>query len=214
MGLNREVVSTLSINGVKVWESEALPSYLQQVEYVQSNGTAYVDTGLKGNNGYEVRITADITGSQTEGYGHLFGTLTDNTKAISAPVSLSNGYLLECHFGDKILMYPADGSANITIVERDASLVVNSQTHEWGGGVTSFTTPDTILLFRARGSDDILSSVKMSSCIVTENSVEKAELTPCVDTRNNKGCFYDWIRRICLYGHGADLISGPVVQRP
>ena len=44
----------VAINGTIVWEKGGLPSEYQQVEYIESTGTQYIDTGVIGKTGLHI----------------------------------------------------------------------------------------------------------------------------------------------------------------
>lgn len=60
----------VAINGIIAWEKGGLPSEYQQVDYIESTGTQYINTGVIGNTG--LRIVAEM-GYATAGYA-LFGS--------------------------------------------------------------------------------------------------------------------------------------------
>ena len=66
----------VAINGTIVWEKGGLPSEYQQVEYIESTGTQYINTGVIGKTG--LRIVAEM-GYATPGLG-LFGCRYVNTR--------------------------------------------------------------------------------------------------------------------------------------
>ena len=60
----------VAINGTIVWEKGGLPSEYQQVEYIESDGKSWINTGVIGKTG--LRIVANM-GYATLGYA-LFGS--------------------------------------------------------------------------------------------------------------------------------------------
>ena len=70
-------VKKIEIDGVIVWEKseDILPSAYQQVEYIESTGTQYIDTGIIGKNG--IRVLTEM-GWRTLS-NSLFGSRKDTT---------------------------------------------------------------------------------------------------------------------------------------
>lgn len=50
----------LSIGGVKVWQSGRLPAGYTEVEYIESTGTQYIDTGIIGRSGVSAEVSISI----------------------------------------------------------------------------------------------------------------------------------------------------------
>ena len=63
-----------------------LPKEYQEVEYIESTGTQYIDTGVKPNQDTSVELDGSI-----DGYGIFFGVRTSTTEGVSTIQGLSSG---------------------------------------------------------------------------------------------------------------------------
>ena len=67
------IVKSISRNGTVLWQlSVGLPSEYQEVEYIQSNGNQYIDTGISGNDIGEYEIKLNALGSQAHSWEQYF----------------------------------------------------------------------------------------------------------------------------------------------
>ena len=81
---NNQDVNKLIYNNNVVWEKERLPVEYQEVEYIESTGTQYIDTGIVLNNGCVITLDFLIAESSVNRtiYGwRRKGTFTDTYQA-------------------------------------------------------------------------------------------------------------------------------------
>lgn len=86
-------VKKIEIDGVIVWEKSEgiLPSAYQQVEYIESTGTQYIDTGIIGKNG--IRVLTEM------GWRTLSNSLFGSRKDISPTRFYVTYYTSKIDFG-------------------------------------------------------------------------------------------------------------------
>lgn len=66
-------VKSISSNGTILWQLKGgLPDEYQEVSYIQSNGSQYIDTGISGSVIGEYEIKLDALGSQAHSYEQYF----------------------------------------------------------------------------------------------------------------------------------------------
>ena len=92
-------VGNSSGKSVEVYRNSALPYEYQKVEYIyNTNGTEYIDSGVKPNSDTRVEIT--FTRASTQALT-LFGSYTSNSKYYRALITnTSSPTSIRCEFGD------------------------------------------------------------------------------------------------------------------
>lgn len=80
---NGKRVRTLKINDTVVWKMAELPEEYTLLNYIESTGTQYIDTGLVGKPGYTIEATLAFTKLSTGSYqyfaGYAYTGSTDRT---------------------------------------------------------------------------------------------------------------------------------------
>ena len=77
-------VKSISSNGIILWKLDegGLPAEYQQVEYIQSNGNQYIDTGVSGNAIGEYEIKLNALGSQAHSWEQYFAGNRDTSSLV------------------------------------------------------------------------------------------------------------------------------------
>lgn len=201
----------------KVEEGKLLPDEYQQVEYIESTGTQYIDTNL--NAQQHKYITVEIEGKYTE--------LKSNQKIFCAGYwnsSQNNSWFLmgqtsELGFIGQIGI----GGTEKTVTDADTkkhffgldSISNQAKIDSYSidlGDIESKDINYNYVLFSGRNGSNITSKsfFRMYSCKIIENNQTILHLIPCLDS-NNKACMYDLISNNLLYNsdNGDDFIVGP-----
>ena len=79
-----KAVAILELAGKKIWESTKVPIAYQQVEYIQTDGNQYIDTGILASNyqdGLEYVFEGCATGKSSKTYDYLFGGLGSSKRS-------------------------------------------------------------------------------------------------------------------------------------
>lgn len=78
-----------------VQQHGGLPAGYQEVEYIESTGTQWIDTGIKLSNNSNVEINAKFTATQKRKSYYLFGSSATDKRYMIAVGSTTNKYLVD-----------------------------------------------------------------------------------------------------------------------
>ena len=169
-----------------VREDNGLPVGYTLCEYIESNGTQYVDTGFKPNNNTRIDMSASLF--NVEGDQYFYGSKDSSSQksyvcAFSKPDSMTVGY------GAQFLTstFSLSEGEVVNIVQDKYLLYVNGTILSTAANVT-FQTPSTLYLC-ARNNNDTLSKLtrlKIYSCRLYDNGTLIRDFVPVVD--NNGMC--------------------------
>ena len=83
------------IKGNTEQATSILPSGYTQVEYLESTGTQYIDTGVNLSNNSNVEINAKLVATQRSKTYYLFGSSIENSRYMIAVSGYTNNYLVD-----------------------------------------------------------------------------------------------------------------------
>lgn len=175
-----------------------LPAEFTELAYLQGTGTQYIDTGIYGKLATEIRAKIYVTS-----YGNLFGDMSNTSASISS--SYSPGRVTYTRFGDKrVASAFGDCSYDVDCVikeNKDGVWVDNVQTATFSA-TSSFTTSNTLLLFKCNGA----SGIPQFRCYyfeVYEDGAAVLKLVPAKRNSDNVVGMYDLVSRSFLTNAGS-----------
>lgn len=165
----------------------SLPSGYKKLEYIQSSGTQYIDTGIIGS--YDTRVTADFEVlSIGSGTVFVFGSQANNDVrfclGITSAGVFRSDYGTEYTSGPSAATgtkYTADKNRNVCTINGTA---INSNTQ-------TFTGTTNIYLFARSYSSLSYSSLKMYGCKIYSNDVLVRDFIPCKNASDVVGMWDD-----------------------
>ena len=193
--------------GVGNFATRALPSGYTQVEYIESTGTQYIDTGFKPK--YNTRIVMDISGlgSSTQ---WLFGAR--DTKASTAAkqfgVARVASGLRADYFGTNKTLSISDTTAR-SVVERNANVVNAFGQTVTNTAVSSGEVSYTMYLFSMNtvgALDTSMASFKMYSCQIYDNGALIRDYVPCTNSVGVAG-LYDMANGVFYQNAGSGTFA-------
>lgn len=190
-----------------VTPSSRLPEGYAEVQYIQSTGTQYVDTGFKPNQDSRVliKLSTSETGSHT-----VFGADID---------WVDNGFALGVgftHYGKETGTIsglnngsPHEVDFNKNIISMDGSTVLAM-------GASTFSVPHNLALFANNRAGGIQEKTTMALyyCRIYDGNTIIRDYIPCKNAGGAVG-LYDLIGQK-FYGNAGTgvFLAGPVVERP
>jgi hypothetical protein len=190
-----------------VTPSSRLPEGYAEVQYIQSTGTQYVDTGFKPNQDSRVliKLSTSETGSHT-----VFGADID---------WVDNGFALGVgftHYGKETGTIsglnngsPHEVDFNKNIISMDGSTVLTM-------GASTFSVPHNLALFANNRAGGIQEKTTMALyyCRIYDGNTIIRDYIPCKNAGGAVG-LYDLIGQK-FYGNAGtgSFTAGPVVERP
>lgn len=184
-----------------------LPDGYTQLEYIQSSGTQYIDTGAKPNQNYTLKIKFQTTQSSSGGI------------AVCDQGWQLNGFGIWCNaaeFGDQtvqsLTLYGADP---IEAALSQSGLVVNGE-QVWTPTTATFTVPAsmTLMALNRNGSIAEKLSGKLYYAQLYSGNTLIRDFYPCIDASGNVG-LYD-LENGQFYGNNGtgSFAAGQEISQP
>ena len=175
-------------NEKKLWSRTGLPAGYTLLEYIESTGQQYIDTGFKPNN--NTRVLLDLeTLSKPSSTASLFGARTaSDSKNFSMLYASSSGKfrsdynnLYTSEFDFKIGRFTVDKNKETTIIDGKSLSYSN----------TSFQCDYNMFVFANNnaGSASWMSSYRLYSCQIYDNGTLVRDFIPCMNSNGICGLF-------------------------
>lgn len=185
-----------------------LPSGYTELEYIQSNGTQYIDTGFKPNQDTKISITVDFPLSGTT---WLYGCRT------SAQLN-KLGFL---SIGGNAYRFDYASSANTLTTKPTGKFTIDSDKNKcyingelvFTATYTTFVSPVNMYIFNNNNNGSLGhgSSAKLYNCSIYDNGVLIRNFIPCKNTSDTVG-LYDSVNNQFYQNSGTDtFIAGPEI---
>ena len=170
-----------------------LPEGYTELEYIESTGTQYIDTGFKptGNS----RVVCDIQLSGTGAW--LYGARHTATDRTFMTVAMTDNYRSDYN-NSYSLNIPYDMTDRVTIDKNKGSMTIGTQTVSYEDADFSCAYNLYIFAGNSAGAPSTFSSMKLFYCKVYDNDLLIRDYIPCqgpsgdiglYDTENNQ--FYE-----------------------
>lgn len=172
----------------------ALPNGYKQLEYIQSSGTQYIDTGYYPK--WNTRVVMDVQMSPYSASRSPFGCRNSNSATASAAflvMQTGTNTLRSDYFGSsKTLTLTDSTDQRLTIDQNKNVLTVNGQSVT-NTAASSGTSAYTLLLFTYgnSGSAGSKTSMALYSCKIYENDVLVRDFIPCKNASGTAGLWDD-----------------------
>lgn len=189
----------------------AIPPQYQRVEYIESTGVQYINTGVQIGNTDEYEISFMQNELADSAYQSAYGGRTSSgVNDFQVYVSNTDVTRKTIRIGGSAVDYRTEVVSNSKIdIKYTISLFVDGV--DTGKVSPSFLTPVPVYLFALNnnGSLSQLSKSRIFKFVVKN----KCNLIPCRRKSDNKPGMYDTVSRSFLVnqGTGADFILGPDV---
>ena len=210
--------------------SEDLPEGYTKLEYIESTGTQYIDTGVVGNLNTEYEITVKNNYIYSSGSFAIFGSRTGATE--------NNITSFFSVVPDQPVPVVINDFGNYTITRQNPTVSSEETLHKykltnskskrtitnldtgWTETVTttysgSLTTPTNLYIGYA-GSFGGLANIsnlqgRIYSCKIWDNGTLVRDLVPCLDEYDRPG-LYDLVNQQMYYNAGTGaFLSGPIM---
>ena len=173
-------------------EEQGAPNGYTQTEYIESDGSQYIDTGFKANQDTRIVFDADVLEVTSTATG-LFGCrdkIGSNGFYIFEITSSSGNY--NDGYGNSYttsIELPASGkhkidkNKNITYIDETVGYTYSTQT---------LASPVTVTLFtvnQSSGVDERMSKLKLYSCVIYDNDIIVRYYIPCVNEFGTVGLY-------------------------
>lgn len=199
-------------------EYEGLPDGYTQVEYLESTGTQYINTGVNLSNNSNVEINAKLTATQRDKNYYLFGSSIENKRYMIAVGSFTNKYLAD--FVSSSYRIESSFSAFDGKFHTHKATNLSYYIDEILQGSTSsstFTNTSSAYIFdvRDRGASARLGtqSWKIKYCKIWDGNNLIRNFIPCINSSNVAG-MYDTVNDVFYANAGTGTFNvGAVVSK-
>lgn len=195
-------------------ENAIIPSDYQQLAYLRSTGTQYIDTGIKPTGNDRATMTAQFTSINTIGYDTAFGTRDSlSTNSFLFGAAGENGGYFEIAYGNNPLVSPgtitSDTNMHNFTLDKGKGYVDNVLCNDY--------TPQTFdcsynayVFARNQGGamqEGTGSNIKVYGYRHYKNGVLTARLIPCKRKSDNVLGMYDLVSNTFLTNAGTGEFS-------
>ena len=185
----------------KAQTQSGLPEGYTAVEYIQSSGTQYIDTGRKLTQDSDITIDFSIVGEIYRDAG-IFGSRQSALKNNLTLFQNKNPIVFSGDFSEyqKHRFSVASSLERTKIQINKAGVWVNDILKKSWSDVADFETPTNGLIFDVGNNNWTNSKAVMRLYSYTDGNAQR--LAPCLDA-NGVPCLYDLIGKTALYNQGA-----------
>ena len=202
-------IATNGVQGRTSQASSILPSEYTQVDYIQSSGTQYIDTGIKRNQDTKVNLDFEGTNFSYSGNKTIIGSRTSSTEkhygitiAQGSNPYLYSGYNNTSQEGVRISLntkYNIFKDKNITYL--DNTQITNTT-------YTTFETPTNMYIFAMNeGSTKFYSSIKLFMLKIYNNNELVRDFIPCYRNSDNEVGLYDLVNDVFYTNQGTGTFT-------
>ena len=185
----------------KAQAQSGLPEGYTALEYIQSSGTQYIDTGRKLTQDSDITIDFRIVGEINRDAG-IFGSRQSALKNNLTLFQNKNPIVFSGDFSEyqKHRFTAASSLERTKIQINKAGVWVNDILKKSWSDVADFETPTNGLIFDVGNNNWTNSKAVMRLYSYTDGNAQR--LVPCLDA-NGVPCLYDLIGKTALYNQGA-----------
>ena len=214
----------INVNNTKEWSyqlegdtqqnTSILPSGYTQVDYIQSSGTQYIDTGhYPSSNNDELEIQASYVGGNTTSC--LFGAFADGSYYQLNKTTTANQFRLITRIGDVFYTFEDYSSKHKYLLDGNVLYIDGTETIT-GSGTVNFGS-QTLYLFARNynGTAGQFGSWRLYSCKIRTNGSLVCYFIPCYRNSDNAVGLYDLVNNVFHANQGTGaFIYGSVVDIP
>ena len=188
-----------------IWQEaqaqSGLPDGYTALEYIQSSGTQYIDTGRKLTQDSDITIDFRIVGEINRDAG-IFGSRESALKNNLTLFQNKNPIVFSGDFSEyqKHRFAAASSLERTKIRMNKAGVWVNDILKKSWSDVADFETPTNGLIFDVGNNNWTNNKAVMRLYSYTDGDAQR--LVPCLDA-NGVPCLYDLIGKMALYNQGA-----------
>ncbi len=169
------------------------------IEYLESTGTQYIDTGVLANNNLKIDISFSDVRKWIVGAVEIAGQVDD--------FGIASGAI---RFGTRFVAGIQLPTGIVNIKEDKNGYAINNVYKSWDETAV-LEGRKNIYLFWAKGSS-VAKSGKIYFCKLYDNDVLVRDFIPVLD-KNGTPCMYDRVENKFYYNAGTgDFIAGPVLN--
>lgn len=169
------------------------------LEYIESDGTQYIDTGFKPNQ--DTRVVMDCILNTGNTYLTAFGTV-DSTGTAKYTLLALNSSQIRHYYGNKETDYNYSLLGVRHLIDMDKEVLTIDNNRILTGAVSTFSCKNNLLLLSYDGGVTFTSYGKIYSCQIYDNGTLVRDYIPCMNTEGVYG-LYDKVNGV-FYASATD----------
>lgn len=169
------------------------------VEYIQSTGIQYIDTGFMPDN--NTRVIVDIQVTKAGTYGIFGGRQNWQSRMYAFWITAEDEW--KSDFGNRELRVSVGTTLERIVIDKNKN-VFHIGSSSYTNTNTSFDSPSSLTLFTVKNSDgvdDRMGSLKLYSCQIYDNEVLIRDYAPALDP-DGVPCLYEKLSEQYVYNAG------------
>ena len=183
-----------------VQQHGGLPAGYQEVEYIESTGTQWIDTGIKLSNNSNVEINAKLTATTKRKSYYLFGSSLDQKRYMIAVGSNTDKYLADFKNSSYRINSSVSAFDSVFHIHKINNLNYYIDNILQGSRTSlNFSNTENAYLFDVRGrSTDSSVGVQawqIKYCKIYDNDTLVRNFIPCYRKSDNKPGLYDTVTK-------------------
>jgi hypothetical protein len=194
--------------------SALIPSEYQQLPYLRSTGTQYIDTGIKPSGNDRITMTAQFTSINTAGGDTAFGTRdSSSTNCFLFGAVGANGGYFEIAYGNNLLIptgiFESDTNMHNFTLDKGKGYVDNALCNDYLQQTFDCSYNAYIFVRNQGGAmqEGTGSNIKVYGYRHYKNGVLSARLVPCKRKSDNVLGMYDLVSNTFLTNAGTGEFS-------
>ncbi len=181
-----------------------------KLEYIESSGTQYVDTGFKPNQNTGVLIDVDFLAQSSYPTALLGGRNADSSRTGSFSMWLITATQFQTDFGSEAIKADIVPAGRFLIFKNKAVTTINDQ--QFTNTATTFQTEYSLGLFTQidpGGPDNRFTACKLYSCQIYDNGVLIRDYIPMCHSSGVVGLWDAVNEHFYSSGSATNFIAGP-----
>ena len=173
-------VIRLDIDDNSVWKG--VPVGYTKIDYIETTGTQYIDTGVKANQ--DTRMVCDIM--WTGGMNGFGARSTVSTRNFSVRV-IDN--IWQLGYGNGVTTGDINADKKWQIVDINKNELYVDGVFSISREYVEFTTPNNLAIGAIKAGSMYYGTAKYRNCRIYDNGVLIRDFIPCIDPDGNVGMF-------------------------
>ena len=199
--------------GEYVWKKSKpiirLPEGYTEIEYIETTGTQYIDTGFSPNQDTRVVMDADVANSKSLAFPAVFATDSSSSNKAKFVLMLYNDQAgFHDHYNGQVINSSSLDMYGRHIFEKNKNITLLDDKTVSTFTYSAFQSDITLSLFSSidSGTRQYYAKVKMYSCQVYDNDVLIRDFVPCKNVSDTVG-LYDTVNAKVYPNNGSGTFT-------
>ena len=188
-----------------------LPIEYQEVEYIQSSGTQFIDTGFVPNDNTKIMLVFTNNNATTGNYDCVFGTRTNASNANTFALWIDSNRCFGAFYGtgQSITLFPTsiNATAKHTATMKGNVAEIDSVSITCPAVSSSPTYSFYIGACNTAGTADYFSKILIYESKIYDNEILVRDFVPCYRKADNVAGLYDLVNNVFYTNSGSGVFA-------